>query len=470
MTNLLYLEDSYLQEFEAMVTAHDLDQNGVLLDQSVFYPGGGGQLPDTGTICCGEASYPVSGVKRGNVHIVEGDLPPIGARVRGLLDWERRYNIMRTHTAMHILCGVIWRDYQTSVTGGNMDVLSGRMDFEFERLAPEVVVEIEKKINLEVEAARAIKIEILPRETAFQIPDLIRTKINLLPATIQEVRTVEIAGLDLQADGGTHVANTREVGAIKIAKYKSKGGINKRLYVEPRGLMRYLHPVQAHERFLASGIYRFYRDGELLRRTESWAIHSHPDGEKFVRVDVDAREEEGKSILVEALLNSSDSLVRFDIRYENDRLEGGIEHLQATYQLADERLQVGFSMNGDERKYIEVFVPRPAVIDVPLLVFRGGAITRLAQRRNDGIAVYVPMFEHAQLFPGVLQNAASTVEYVGEDVVNVGMRPISTRRYRYINKAASYWIDGHGFIIKRLNSFKQREICVEISNYASPKI
>ncbi len=232
MTDLLYLHDSYLREFGAIVKGHDLEQNGVALDQSAFYPGGGGQLPDAGTIWIGEASYPVSRVKRGNVHIIEGELPPIGAEVRGQLDWERRYKIMRTHTAMHILCGVIWRDYQASVTGGNMDVLSGRMDFEFERLAPEVIVEIEKKINLEVEAARAVRIEILPRETAFQIPDLIRTKINLLPKSIQEVRTVEIVGLDLQADGGTHVANTREVGAIKIAKYKSKGGINKRLYVE----------------------------------------------------------------------------------------------------------------------------------------------------------------------------------------------------------------------------------------------
>ena len=232
MTNLLYLQDSYLRAFDAMVTGHDLEQNGVVLDQSAFYPGGGGQLPDAGTIWIGEASYPVSRVKRGNAHIIDGELPPIGANVRGQLDWERRYKIMRTHTAMHILCGVIWRDYQASVTGGNMDVLSGRMDFEFERLAPEVVLEIEQKINLEVEAERAVRIEILPRETAFQIPDLIRTKINLLPASIQEVRTVEIVGLDLQADGGTHVANTREVGAIKIARYKSKGGINKRLYVE----------------------------------------------------------------------------------------------------------------------------------------------------------------------------------------------------------------------------------------------
>jgi len=232
MTELLYLKDSYLREFEATVVSHDVDQNGVLLDRSAFYPGGGGQLPDQGALWNGEAQYRVSKVRRGNVHILDGDLPAVGCQVRGEIDWERRYKIMRTHTAMHILCGVIWRDYQASVTGGNMDILSGRMDFEFERLAPEVIAEIEKKINFEVEAARAVKIEILPRETAFQIPDLIRTKINLLPESITEVRTVEIVGLDLQADGGTHVANTREVGRIKIAKYKSKGGINKRLYVE----------------------------------------------------------------------------------------------------------------------------------------------------------------------------------------------------------------------------------------------
>lgn len=232
MTELLYLRDSYLREFDAVVTSHDAQQNGVLLDRTAFYPGGGGQLPDTGSLRNGEAQHRVSRVKRGNAHVVEGDLPPLGAVVRGRLDWERRYQIMRTHTAMHILCGVIWRDYQASVTGGNMDILSGRMDFEFERLAPDVIEDIEEKINLEVEAAREIRIEILPRETAFQIPDLIRTKINLLPASIQEVRTVEIVGLDLQADGGTHVANTREVGPIRIAKYKSKGGINKRLYVE----------------------------------------------------------------------------------------------------------------------------------------------------------------------------------------------------------------------------------------------
>jgi misacylated tRNA(Ala) deacylase len=138
---------------------------------------------------------------------------------------------MRTHTALHILCGVIFRDYGASVTGGNMEPLKGRLDFEFETMRQELVREIEAKINAEVEAARPLRVAILPRDEAFQIPDLIRTKINLLPPGIAEVRTVEIVGLDLQADGGTHVANTREVGHIRIADYKSKGKINKRIEV-----------------------------------------------------------------------------------------------------------------------------------------------------------------------------------------------------------------------------------------------
>jgi misacylated tRNA(Ala) deacylase len=133
---------------------------------------------------------------------------------------------------MHILCGVVWRDYGASVTGGNMEPLEGRMDFEFERLQKELVTEIEEKINAEIAAARDVRVKILPRAEAFAIPDLIRTKINLLPEGISEVRTVEIVGLDLQADGGTHVANTREVGRIRITDYKSKGGINKRIYVQ----------------------------------------------------------------------------------------------------------------------------------------------------------------------------------------------------------------------------------------------
>lgn len=232
MTELLYQTDSYLREFSAIVIGHDSEQNGILLDRTAFYPGGGGQPHDLGTLYAGEQVYAVTRVGRGNVHIIDSELPPIGTVVRGVLDWNRRYKLMRTHTAMHILCGVVWRDYGASVTGGNMDPLSGRMDFEFERLQKELVGEIEARINAEVQAARDIRVRIFPREEAFQIPDLIRTKINLLPEGIEQVRTVEIVGLDLQADGGTHVANTREVGRIRIADYKSKGGINKRIYVE----------------------------------------------------------------------------------------------------------------------------------------------------------------------------------------------------------------------------------------------
>jgi misacylated tRNA(Ala) deacylase len=148
------------------------------------------------------------------------------------LDWAHRYELMRTHTAMHVLCGVIFRDYGASVTGGDMDPLKGRMDFEFETMHKELVEEIEAAVNREVANARPVQVDILPREQAFQIPDLIRTKINLLPEGIPQVRVVEIVGLDLQADGGTHVRNTSEVGRIRVVDYKSKGKINKRIYIE----------------------------------------------------------------------------------------------------------------------------------------------------------------------------------------------------------------------------------------------
>jgi misacylated tRNA(Ala) deacylase len=231
MTELIYQTDSYAQEFSATVTGIDAEQNGVLLDRTAFYPGGGGQPHDLGTLEIDGVTLPVTKVARGNLHIVDGALPVVGAAVTGRIDWARRYRLMRTHTAMHILCGVVWRDYSAQVTGGNMEPLEGRMDFEFERLQKELVSEIEARINAEVAAARDVRVQILPRAEAFAIPDLIRTKINLLPEGITEVRTVEIIGLDLQADGGTHVANTREVGQIRISDYKSKGGINKRIYI-----------------------------------------------------------------------------------------------------------------------------------------------------------------------------------------------------------------------------------------------
>lgn len=233
MTELIYQTDSYVKEFTATVTKLDAEQSGVYLDRTAFYPGGGGQPYDIGRLVAGDKTYTVIKASRGNIHILDGDeLPEVGTEVTGILDWDRRYKLMRTHTAMHILCGVVWRDYGASVTGGNMDILSGRMDFEFEKLAQETIREIESTINAEMHKGYDVEVNILPRDEAFQIPDLIRTKINLLPAGIPEVRTIEIVGLDLQADGGTHVKNTSEVGAIRVVKYKSKGGINKRLYVE----------------------------------------------------------------------------------------------------------------------------------------------------------------------------------------------------------------------------------------------
>ena len=233
MTVLLFYEDSYLKTFTARVT--DVSKHGISLDRTAFYPGGGGQPCDFGAFQLGNQTLPMKRVCKvdGEIwHEIDGDPPTAGADLEGELDWERRYQLMRVHTAMHILCGVIWRDYGASVTGGNMQPLHGRMDFEFESMHKELVVEIEEKINLEVNTARSVKTAILPRAEAFQIPDLIRTKINLLPPAIQEVRVVEIEGLDLQADGGTHVANTEEVSQIRIVDYKSKGAINKRLVIE----------------------------------------------------------------------------------------------------------------------------------------------------------------------------------------------------------------------------------------------
>lgn len=233
MTELLFQTDAYMQNFTAVVTAQV--DGGVLLDRTAFYPGGGGQPYDIGSLSVGDQVWAVSKVgKVGGevVHFILGELPAVGSTVAGQLDWTRRYQLMRTHTAMHILCGVIFRDYGAQVTGGNMDPLQGRMDFEFETMRQELVTEIEAAINREVAAAHPVLVKILPRAEAFQIPDLIRTKINLLPEGINEIRTVEIEGLDLQADGGTHVANTREVGHIRVADYKSKGKINKRIYVE----------------------------------------------------------------------------------------------------------------------------------------------------------------------------------------------------------------------------------------------
>ncbi len=236
MTELLYQLDSYLKTFDAHVTAVDETNRALLLDRSAFYPGGGGQPHDLGTLEAGGVELPVVRVKKGPEgvwHFIGGEaaLAPQGAPVAGKLDWERRYSLMRTHTAMHVLCGVVFRDFGAQVTGGDMEPLSARMDFEFESLTRDLAGVIEETVNREIAAAHPIRVQVLPREEAFQIPDLIRTKINLLPPGIEFVRTVELVGLDLQADGGTHVHNTSEVGRLRISDYKSKGKINKRIYV-----------------------------------------------------------------------------------------------------------------------------------------------------------------------------------------------------------------------------------------------
>jgi misacylated tRNA(Ala) deacylase len=236
MTELIYQNDSYVHSFDAKIIQVDDENHGVVLDRTAFFPGGGGQPADFGNLTSSKETYVVKRAQRiaGKlVHLIEGDhLPELGSQIQAQIDWDHRYKLMRTHTAMHILCGVIFRDYGASVTGGNMEPLKGRMDFEFETMQRELVDEINVNINAEVANARSVSWRELPREDAFLIPDLIRTKINLLPTGIQFVRIVEIKGLDLQADGGTHVRNTSEVGTIRVVDYKSKGKINKRIYVE----------------------------------------------------------------------------------------------------------------------------------------------------------------------------------------------------------------------------------------------
>ena len=230
---ILCYSDSYLKECKSKIM--EVNDHGVVLDQTVFYPGGGGQPSDNGKLILENNEYLVKGLKRIDgqiIHLIEGAKPEINSELNAIIDWDKRYKLMRTHTALHILCGVIWRDYSASVTGGDMKPLAGRMDFELEEMSADFSKEVEEKINIEVSEKRNIKVYQLPREEAFQIPDLIRTKINLLPKGIEFVRIVDIEGLDLQADGGTHVQNTSEVGYIKMIGHESKGKSNKRLRIE----------------------------------------------------------------------------------------------------------------------------------------------------------------------------------------------------------------------------------------------
>jgi misacylated tRNA(Ala) deacylase len=240
-TELVYQRDSSLRAIDATVVAVEDESQLVALDRTVVFPGGGGQPSDAGTVTClaDGRQWPIASARKtaGVVwHELGGDdpVPEVGDVVRVDLDWERRYRLMRMHTALHVFCGVVFRDYGALVTGGNMGPDRARMDFEMDSadFTPERVAEIERRANEELRESRDVRVRILPREEAFQIPDLIRTKINLLPEGIAEVRTVEIVGLDVQADGGTHVQNTREVGSLRIVGTRSKGKANKRLEIE----------------------------------------------------------------------------------------------------------------------------------------------------------------------------------------------------------------------------------------------
>lgn len=230
-TELLHLRDAYLTEFDARVI--EVRDRAVALDRTAFYPTGGGQPNDTGTL----DDSPVVDVRKdadGVWHVLAdgAEVPAVGSTVHGRVDWARRHALMRTHTALHVLCGVIWNEWRVPVTGGNMEPLSARMDFEFDPLPEGFGTRVEQLVNDALAADHAIAVTFLPRSTAVSDADLIRTKVNMIPETVSEIRVVDIVGLDKQADGGTHVRSTAEVGRIRVVKLENKGKGNKRVRLE----------------------------------------------------------------------------------------------------------------------------------------------------------------------------------------------------------------------------------------------
>ena len=232
-TDLLYLRDATLRSFDATVV--EADEGGVALDRTAFYVTGGGQPHDTGVLRWDGGQARVVDVRKrgdGAWHTLDGDVPALGTAVSGEIDWDRRYALMRTHTALHVLCGVIWNTWGKAVTGGDMQPLAARMDFEFDPLPPGFGTEVEERVNAELAAGRPVEVSFLPRGEAVVDADLVRTKVNMIPETVTQIRVVDIVGLDKQADGGTHVASTDQVGRIRVVKTESKGKGNKRIRIE----------------------------------------------------------------------------------------------------------------------------------------------------------------------------------------------------------------------------------------------
>jgi misacylated tRNA(Ala) deacylase len=232
-TELLYLNDAYQTSARAEVTA--AEDGRVVLDRTVFYPTGGGQPYDTGTLRWDGGEATVTEVRKegGDVwHTVEGDVPPVGTAVEAEIDWERRHRLMRTHTALHVLCGVIWNEWGVPVTGGNMEPLAARMDFELDPTPEGFGARVDELVAAEIAADRPIEVSFIPRAEAVLDEALIRTKVSLVPESVAEIRVVDIVGLDKQADGGTHVRSTAEVGRVRVVKTESKGKGNKRVRIE----------------------------------------------------------------------------------------------------------------------------------------------------------------------------------------------------------------------------------------------
>jgi misacylated tRNA(Ala) deacylase len=233
-THRLEMADQTLREWDAAVLASSPD--GIVLDRSAFYPGGGGQPPDQGVLLWGGVQTRIEGARKADdLYLIpaEGDpLPPPGTAVRGAVEDARRTALMRTHSGLHILCGVVFRDFGALVTGGNMEPLTARMDFNLPQVPEGFRQAVEDQCNLEIDADRRIDVRVLPRDEAFALPDIIRTATNLVPPGVKDVRIVDIVGLDQQADGGTHVASTRQVGRIQVVKVENKGKGFRRLRIQ----------------------------------------------------------------------------------------------------------------------------------------------------------------------------------------------------------------------------------------------
>jgi misacylated tRNA(Ala) deacylase len=235
MTDEIFSRDAYQPTTEATVA--EVRGEGVVLDRTVFYPRGGGQPGDTGIIRWdGGEAVVVDTVKAGGdvLHVLaEGaSAPPVGAAVTAEIDWARRHTLMRTHTALHALSGIVFTDYGAKVTGGNMEPGTARMDFELDQISQEFGREIEAKLNTALQQDHAVHVSFIPRAEALTDPDLIRTKVSLIPESVDPIRVIDIRGLDKQADGGTHVRSTAEVGTVRVVKTESKGKANKRMRIE----------------------------------------------------------------------------------------------------------------------------------------------------------------------------------------------------------------------------------------------